>query len=31
MAVAQFKMLPDVTNAPGVGLSCVQRIVKIFI
>jgi hypothetical protein len=31
MAVTQFKTLPDVTNAPGVGLSCVQRIVKIFI
>jgi len=31
MAVAQFKVLPDVANAPGVGLSFVQRIVKIFI
>ena len=31
MAVAQFKVLPDVTNAPGVGLSCVQSIVNIFI
>jgi hypothetical protein len=31
MAVAQLKMLPDVTNAHGIGPSCVQRVVKIFI